>query len=71
MVIEALYPFTDVGGLVAVSNGLDVQVYEPGQGVLVHGLNIGKIRYTEKQNGGMGGDWVVTITSFINFFFCC
>ena len=43
MVIEGLYPLGQVGGGGAVGNGLEVQVDEPCQGVLVHGLNVGQV----------------------------
>lgn len=45
---------------------LQIEVNKPGQGVLVHGLNICQVRYTEEQNGWMDSHRLVPIPCLIN-----
>ena len=50
---------------------LEIQVNEPSERVLVHGLNASQVRDTEKQDGRVGRYRLVTITSLVNFLLCC
>ena len=59
-----------ISGLVAVAYGLNVKVDEPDEGVLVHGLYVGQVRYTEEEDGGMCGNWSVAISSLVYLHFC-
>lgn len=49
-----------------VVNRHDVEVDEPGQGVLVHGVNVGEVSNGEEQNGGVLGDGTVAHTTLFN-----
>ena len=66
MVVEVLDALLQDGGLLAVGNGLQVEVDEPGEGVLVHGLNVGQVRDAEEQDGGVGGHGLVAVASVVN-----
>lgn len=52
--------------LFGVVNGQDKEVDEPGQRVLVHGLNVRQVCDGEEQNGGMDSNWSVTHSSCVN-----
>ena len=69
MVVEALDALGKVIGTGAVDDGLDVEVDEPGQRVLVHGLNVGQVRDAEEQDGRMGGHGTIPVPSLINLLF--
>ena len=45
---------------------LQIEVDEPYERVLVHGLNVGQVRYTEEENGRVNGDRCVPIPRVVN-----
>ena len=70
VVVEVLNALLQVTGLLAVGDGLEVEVDEPGEGVLVHGLNVSQVRDTEEQDGGVSGHRLVAIAGGINLGLC-
>ena len=67
---RALSQYLQVCGLSAVGDGLDVEIDEPDQRVLVHGLDVGQVTDAEEQDGGMGGHRPVAIASLVNLLLC-
>ena len=49
---------------------LQVQVDEPGEGVLVHGLNVGQVRDAEEEDGGVDSHRLVAVSCLVNQFLC-
>ena len=60
--------YLELWGLVAVGDGLYVEVDEPDQRVLVHGLNVGQVRDAEEKNGGVRGHGLVAVASLVYFY---
>lgn len=53
-----------------VVNRHDVEVDEPGQGVLVHGVNVGHVGHTEEQDLCVDGHGDVLTASHVNILLC-
>ena len=53
-----------------VFDGLAVEVDEPVQGVLVHGVDVGQIGHAEEQHRGMLGNVSVTLPGRCNLDLC-
>jgi len=53
----------------AASANLDIEVDEPDERVLIHGLNVSKVRDTEEQNRRVDGDRLVTVSRRVNLDF--
>lgn len=66
MVVEVLQTRVQVLRLFGVVNRQNKEVDEPGQGVLVHGLNVRQVCDGEEQNGGVDSNWSVTHSSCVN-----
>ena len=64
-------PGLKVVRLLGIVNGVDKQVDEPGEGVLVHGFDVGKISDGEEQNGRVDGDGLVAQSSLVDLDLCC
>lgn len=64
--MEVLQTRVQVLRLFGVVNGQNKEVDEPGQGVLVHGLNVRQVCDGEEQNGGVDSNWSVTHSSCVN-----
>ena len=64
-------PGLKVVRLLSIVNGVDKQVDKPGEGVLVHGLDVGKVSDGEEQNGRVDGDGLVAQSSLIDLDLCC
>lgn len=64
--MEVIQTRLQVLRLFGVVNGQDKEVDEPGQRVLVHGLNVCQVCDGEEQNGGMDSNWSVTHSSCVN-----
>lgn len=47
--------------------GVDVEIDEPVEGVLVHGVNVGQIRNAEEEDGRVLGDRPVALSRFSYF----
>ena len=56
MVLEVAEARGQVVRLLGVVNGHDEEVDEPGEGVLVHGVNVGQVGDGEEQDGGVDCD---------------
>ena len=52
-------PLLQVLGLVATLDAVDVEVHEPGQAVLVHGVDVGQVGDGEEEDGRVAGHWAV------------
>ena len=48
VVVEILNPLLEIITFLTVFNTVHIQVYEPHQGILVHRVNVGEIRYGEE-----------------------
>lgn len=66
MVVEVLQTHVQVLRLFGIVNGQNKEVDEPGQGVLVHGLNVRQVCDGKEQNGGVDSNWSVTHSSCVN-----
>ena len=62
VVVEVLQTRLKDLRLLGVLDREDEQVDEPGERVLVHGLNVGQIGNAEEQDGAVDGDRLVTHT---------
>ena len=51
-------------------DGEYIEVDEPGQGVLVHGVDVRQIRDREEQDGRMVRNRPVTLARFVDLSFC-
>ena len=55
---------------VPVLNWHDVEVDKPGEGVLVHGVNVGEVSDREEEDWGVFGDGTVAHTTCVNLLLC-
>lgn len=53
-----------------VLDGIDVEVDEPAQRVLVHGVYVGQVSDTEEQDGGVLGNGPVAFSRLCYFDLC-
>ena len=59
----------DLRLLLGLDDGLVVDGDEPGQGELVHGIDVLQLHDAEEEDSGVVSHWTVAITSGVNFFF--
>lgn len=52
------------------SEDLVVEVDEPDEWVLVHGIYVGQLRDAQEESGRVFGDWDEQVTSMINLLLC-
>ena len=61
----------DLRLLLGLDDGLVVDGDEPGQGELVHWVDVLQLDDAEEEDGSVVSHWAVTVTCCINFFFRC
>ena len=66
MVIDVLEPLSQVIRLGAVLDAADEEAYEPGQRVLIHGVNASHVADAEEQDGVIGTPGLVASAGIIN-----
>ena len=64
-------PGLEVFRFLCIVDGVNKEIHEPGERVLVHGLNVGQVSDGEEQNGGVDCDRFVTKTCLVNLDLCC
>lgn len=66
VVVEIFQASVQVLGFLSIVDRQDEEVDEPGQGILVHGLNVGQISNREEKDGRMDSNRCVAHSSCVN-----
>ena len=66
VVVQVLKTDREIIRLFCVLDGEVEEVDEPGQGVLVHGLDVRQVSNGEEQNGAVGRDWCVAHSGYVD-----